>query len=91
MDDVKKIINKKLNKIGLRKKMDEMAIVNYTANFLKENLNQIHPQEISFYNRNLIVKVENSIEANELKFFEEELKFYLSQKGYKINKLRITF
>jgi hypothetical protein len=37
------------------------------------------------------VKVENSIEANELKFFEEELKFYLSQKGYKINKLRITF
>ncbi len=91
MEDIKKIINKKINKIGIRKKINEISVIKYAADFLKENLSQIHPQEISFYNKNLIVKVENSIEANELKFFEEELKFYLEQKGFKINKLKIIY
>jgi len=91
MEDIKKIINKKINKIGIRKKINEISVIKYAADFLKENLSQIHPQEVSFYNKNLIVKVENSIEANELKFFEEELKFYLEQKGFKINKLKIIY
>ncbi|HRU33693.1 MAG TPA: hypothetical protein P5345_01445 [Candidatus Paceibacterota bacterium] len=91
MDDIKKIINKKLNQLGIRQKINEMSVVNYTSEFLKENLPQVNVEEINFFNRNLTIKTQNALEANELKFFEEELKFFLAQKGFKVNKIRIIF
>jgi hypothetical protein len=91
MDEIKKIINKKLNQLGIRKKIDEWAICKHTAEFFNQFLKNIKPREISFYNRILMIKVENAAEANELKFFEEELKFFLAQKGYQIKKIKIIF
>jgi hypothetical protein len=91
MDEIKKIINKKLNQLGIRKKIDELAICKHTAEFFNQFLKNIKPREISFYNRILMIKVENAAEANELKFFEEELKFFLAQKGYQIKKIKIIF
>jgi len=91
MQEIKKIINKKLNQLGIRKKITEITVINYTADFLNQHLKQIHPQKISFFNKNLIIKVDNAMEANELKFFEEELKFFLAQKGYQIKKIRPIF
>lgn len=91
MDDIKKIINKKLNQLGIRQKINEMSVANYTSEFLKENLPQVNVEEINFFNRSLTIKTKNALEANELKFFEEELKFFLTQKGFKVNKIRIIF
>jgi len=91
MDDIKKIINKKLNQLGIKQKIKEISAINYTAEFLKEHLQQISVEEINFFNHNLTIKVKNAIEANELKFFEEELIFFLAQKGFKINKIKIIF
>lgn len=91
MDEIKKIINRKLNRLGIKKRINEIAICNYTEDFLKNFLKNIHPQEINLFNRVLIIKVTDAIEANELKFFEEEIKFFLAQKGYQINKIKIIF
>jgi len=41
MDDIKKIINKKLNQLGIKQKIKEISVINYTAEFLKEHLQQI--------------------------------------------------
>jgi len=91
MDEIKKIINRKLNQLGIRKKINELAICKHTAEFFEQFLKSVHPREISFYNRSLIIKVANAVEANELKFFEEELKFFLAQKGYQVKKVKILF
>lgn len=91
MDEIKKLINKKLNRLGIRKRINEIAVCKNVEDFLKNYLKNIHPQEISLFNRILMIKVANALEANELKFFEEELKFFLAQKGYQINKIKIIF
>jgi hypothetical protein len=56
MDEIKKIINKKLNQLGIRKKIDELAICKHTAEFFNQFLKNIKPREISFYNRILMIK-----------------------------------
>lgn len=91
MDEIKKLINKKLNRLGIRKRINEISVCKNVGDFLKNYLKNIHPQEISLFNRILMIKVANAVEANELKFFEEELKFFLAQKGYQINKIKIIF
>ncbi|MCX8016189.1 MAG: hypothetical protein N2692_02755 [Patescibacteria group bacterium] len=91
MDEIKKLINKKLNRLGIRKRINEIAVCKNVEDFLKNYLKNVHPQEINLFNRILMIKVANALEANELKFFEEELKFFLAQKGYQINKIKIIF
>lgn len=89
MKELKSLINKKLKKLGLKKKIDEKVIIQTTEKFLKENLKKIIPKEISYFNGVLMIKVANAIQANELRFFEEEIIFLLKQKGYQIRKIRI--
>lgn len=91
MDEIKKLINKKLNRLGIKKRINEIAVCKNVDDFLKNYLKHIHPKEINLFNRILIIKVANALEANELKFFEEELKFFLAQKGYQVNKIKIIF
>ena len=90
MQDIQSLIRKKLNKWGLKKKFDERLVLNYAAEFLKKHLKKITAQPVSYFYGNLIIEVKNAAEANELHFFEEELKYFLEQKGYKIKKIRIV-
>ena len=89
MQGIKGIIRKKLNDLGLRKKFDELEIRSLTANFLKENIKNIKAESIDYFNGSLMIQARNAVEANELYFFQEELKFYLEKEGYKIKKIRI--
>ncbi len=77
--------------MGIKKRLNELAVCKNTDEFLKNYLKNIHPQEINLFKGTLIIKVKNAIEANDLKFFEEELKFFLAQKGYQVNKIKIVF
>lgn len=89
MHNIKYLIIKKLNKLGLRQKFDERSICAYAREFIQNNLKNISAQAISYFNGNLMIEAKNAVEANELHFFEEELKYFLESKGYKIKKIRI--
>ena len=89
MQGIKGLIRKKLNNLGLRKKFDELEIRSLTANFLKEHIKNIKAESIDYFNGSLMIRARNAVEANELYFFQEELKFYLEKEGYKIKKIRI--
>ncbi|MDP2855565.1 MAG: hypothetical protein Q8N90_00385 [bacterium] len=90
MYDIKYLIKKKLNKMGLRQKFDERAVCFYARQFLKENLKNINVRVVSYFHGNLMIEAQSAVEANELHFFEEELKFFLENKGYKIKKIRVV-
>lgn len=89
MYNIKYLIRKKLNKLGLRQKFDERSICAYAREFMQNNLKNISARAISYFNGNLMIEAKNAVEANELHFFEEELKYFLESKGYKIKKIRI--
>jgi hypothetical protein len=89
MYGIKGIIRKKLNSLGLRKKFDELEIRSLTEKFLKEQIKNIRAVAISYFNGSLMIQARNAVEANELHFFQEELKFFLEKEGYKIKKVRI--
>jgi hypothetical protein len=89
MHNIKYLIIKKLNKLGLRQKFDERSICAYAREFIQNNLKNISARAISYFNGNLMIEAKNAVEANELHFFEEELKYFLESKGYKIKKIRI--
>lgn len=90
MHDIKYLIRKKLNKMGLRQKFDERAACFDAREFLKKNLKNINVQVVSYFHGNLMIEAPSAVEANELHFFEEELKFFLEGKGYKIKKIRVV-
>lgn len=89
LQDLRYLIGKKLNSVGLKKKFDEKSICAFTQEFLKSHLNGMMAKEVSYYNGSVIIETRSSVEANELRFYEEELIFFLTQKGYKIRKIRI--
>lgn len=89
MQGIRSIIRKKLNKLGLRKKFDELEIRSLTKKFLKEHIKNIKAEEINYFNGSLMIQARNATEANELYFFQEELKFFLEKESYKIRKIRI--
>ena len=89
MHNIKYLIIKKLNKLGLRQKFDERSICVYAQEFMQKNLKNISARATSYFNGNLMIEAKNAVEANELHFFEEELKYFLESKGYKIKKIRI--
>ena len=89
MQGIKSLIRKKLNNLGLKKKFDELEIRSLVEKFLKEHVKTIRAQSIDYFNGSVMIQARNSIEANELNFFQEELKFFLEKEGYKIKKIRI--
>ena len=89
MYGIRGIIRKKLNSLGLRKKFDEIEICSLADKFIKENIKNINAKATSYFNGNLMIEARNSVEANELHFFQEELKFFLEKEGYNIKKIRI--
>lgn len=91
LQDLHYLISKKLNNIGLKRKFDEKAICAFTREFITGHLPKVIVKEISYFNGSLMICVRSSVEINELNFFQEELKFFLNQKGYnKIKKIRIV-
>ncbi len=90
MHDIKYLIRKKLKKMGLRQKFDEREACFYARQFLQENLKDVKVRSISYFHGNLMIEAQSAVEANELHFFEEELKFFLESKGYKIKKIRVV-
>lgn len=91
LQDLHYLIGKKLNSVGLKRKFDEKAICTFTKEFISSHLPKLVVREISYFNGSLFVSVRSSVEANELNCFQEELKFFLSQKGYnKIKKIRVV-
>jgi hypothetical protein len=89
MHGIKGLIRKKLNNLGLRKKFDELEIRSLVKKFLEEHVKTIKVQSVDYFNGSVMIQARNSIEANELNFFQEELKFFLEKEGYKIKKIRI--
>lgn len=90
MHALKYLIWKKLNKLGIKQKFDDRSICVYARQFIKDHLQNISIKNISNFYGNLMIEANNSVEANELHFFEEELKYFLESKGYKIKKIRIV-
>lgn len=90
MHDLNYLIRKKLNKMGLRQKFDEREACFYTRQFLQENLRGVNARAVSYFQGNLMIEARSAVEANELHFFEEELKFFLESKGCKIKKIRVV-
>ncbi len=89
MQGIKSLIRKKLNNLGLRKKFDELEIKSLVMRFFEEHIKSIKPQSIDYFNGSVMIQARNSIEANEINFFQEEMKFFLEKEGYKIKKIRI--
>lgn len=91
MQQLRSIIRKKINSLGLAKKFDESDIKRLTNLFIVDHIKGVDAKADSYYNGVLTIKAKSGAEANELYFFEEELKFFLEKSGYRTRKIRITY
>jgi hypothetical protein len=90
MQNIKFLIRKKCNRLGLTRKFDELNICQIVNDFLKNNLKEVEAKAEKYDNGCLVIKTKNSVEANEIYFFEEEIRFFLKKKGYRVRKMRIV-
>ena len=44
-----------------------------------------------YYNGNLVIRVRGAVEANEIHFFKEELKYFLKKGGYRVKNIRVIY
>lgn len=91
MYQLRSLVRKKIKSLGLTKKFDESTIKQLTNSFVINHIKGVNAKADSYYNGILTIKVKSGAEANELYFFEEELKFFLEKNGYRTKKIRIIY
>lgn len=91
MQQIKSLIRKKLNTLGLKKKFDEAAIKKLVNSFISDHVKGVEAKAESYYNGLLTIRTKSSVEANELYFFEEELRFFLEKSNYRVRRIRIVY
>ncbi len=91
MHNIKYLIKKKINQLGLKKKFDEASICKIVNEFIEAHLLGAEVRAEAYHNGSLIIKANNAVGANEIYFFQEELRFFLKQNNFSIRNIRIVY